>query len=227
MKQEKSKPTKKKILTYYLILAASLLVIAAITVGVIFAVRGNSVTPPDSIIDNNPSGGNQDNNDNNPGNTGDDNKPNSGDNQNKPVNSDSAYVFITPVKDVNLTQAHVFGYDKTLDRYRFHEGMDFNCAAGTDVLAAVDGTVKSISTKDVLYGAVITVEHADGVTTVYKFIDPEETLKVGDKVSQGSIIGTVAVATGVENAEGDHLHFEVYKNNIMQDPDDYLDILSK
>lgn len=218
--QEKSKPTKKKIVTYYLILAASLLVVAAITVGVIFAVRGNPVTPPDNIIDNNPPSNDDENNK-----PGDDenNKPG----EDKPVNSDSAYVFITPVKDVNLTQAHVFGYDKTLDRYCLHEGMDFSCAAGTDVVAAVDGTIKSISVKDVLYGAVVTVEHADGVTTVYKFIDPEESLKEGDKISRGSVIGKVAAATGVENKEGDHLHFEVYKNNIMQDPDDYLNIISK
>ena len=48
--QEKNVSTKKKILTYYLILAACLLVIAAITVGVIFAVRAND----DLSIDNRP-----------------------------------------------------------------------------------------------------------------------------------------------------------------------------
>ena len=213
---EKNKPTKKKILMYYLILAACLLVIAGITVGVIFAVRANNpVNPP--MIDN---GDGNKPNENNP------NKPGDGD-DNKPVDTSTQYEFIVPVKTVNLAQAHVFGYDKTLDRYRLHQGMDFACAAGTEVLAAVDGTVKSISNRDELYGAVITIEHANGVTTVYKFVDPSETLKVGAKISRESVIGTVAKATGVENADGDHLHFEVYKNNIMQDPDDYLNIISK
>lgn len=212
---QKSKPTKKKIITYYLILAACLLAIAAVTVGIVFAVRPNSVTPP--TIDNNPS--EDDNKD-----PDDDKKPEEPDN---PVDTSTSYEFIVPVKDVNLSQAHVFAYDKTLDRYSLHEGMDFKCNAGTEVLAAVDGTVKSVALNDKLYGAIVTIEHADGVTTVYKFIEPNENIKAGDKVSRGAVIGKVTAAMGVENSEGDHLHFEVYKNNVMQDPDDYLDIISK
>lgn len=214
---EKNKPTKKKILMYYLILAACLLVIAGITAGVIFAVRNNGITNPPSIDEgnkpSNPDDGNNDNKD--------------PDEDNDHVDTSTQYEFIVPVKDVNLSQAHIFGYDKTLDRYRLHEGMDFKCAEGTEVLAAVDGTVKSVSVRDELYGAVITIEHADNVTTVYKFINPVENLKAGDKVSRGDVIGKVAKATGVENADGDHLHFEVLKNNVMQDPDDYLNIISK
>ena len=105
--------------------------------------------------------------------------------------------------------------------------MDFSLKAGSEVLAAVDGTVKSVSTSDELFGAVITIEHADGVTTVYKFVDPVENLKAGDEVARGTVIAKVAAATGVENADGDHLHFEVFKNNVMQDPDIYLNIISK
>ncbi len=213
---EKNKPTKKKILMYYLILAACLLVIAGITAGVIFAVRNNGITNPPSIDEGNK-----------PSNPDDGNNDNKDPDDNDHVDTSTQYEFIVPVKDVNLSQAHIFGYDKTLDRYRLHEGMDFKCAEGTEVLAAVDGTVKSVSVRDELYGAVITIEHADNVTTVYKFINPVENLKAGDKVSRGDVIGKVAKATGVENADGDHLHFEVLKNNVMQDPDDYLDIISK
>lgn len=213
---EKNKPTKKKILMYYLILAACLLVIAGITAGVIFAVLNNGITNPPSIDEGNK-----------PSNPDDGNNDNKDPDDNDHVDTSTQYEFIVPVKDVNLSQAHIFGYDKTLDRYRLHEGMDFKCAEGTEVLAAVDGTVKSVSVRDELYGAVITIEHADNVTTVYKFINPVENLKAGDKVSRGDVIGKVAKATGVENADGDHLHFEVLKNNVMQDPDDYLDIISK
>ena len=211
--QEKSRPTKKKILTYYLILAAVLLVAAAVTLGVVFGVKGSRV---DDIIDNPnpPAPSNPDDGDDKP-----DVPP--------IVDTSTSYVFIVPIKNATLTQAHVFAYNKTLDWYRLHEGMDFSANAGENVLAAVDGTVRDVSRSDVLYGASVTIEHAGGITTVYKFIDPVETLKVGDKVSRGDVIGTVAVATGVENKDGDHLHFEVYKNGKIQDPDDYLDIASK
>ncbi len=215
--KERNKPTKKKVLMYYLILAASLLVVAAVTCGLVFGLRTNDVTPPHFIEnpdnDNDPDGDKNDEDENPP--------------PDDTVDTSTAYEFIVPVKDVNLSQAHVFYYDKTLDRYCLHEGMDFKCDAGAEVLAAVDGTVKSVSTNDMLYGAVITIEHADGITTVYKFIAPVENLKEGDKVSRGDVIATVATAVGTENADGDHLHFEVFKNNVMQDPDDYLDIISK
>ncbi len=212
---QNTKPTKKKSITYYLILAASLLVIAGVTVGIVFAVRGANVTPPNDIIDGNKPDDGEDKPDEKP------------DEPDKPIDTSTKYEFIVPVKDVNLSQAHVFGYDKTLDKYHFHEGMDFSLKAGSEVLAAVDGTVKSVSTSDELFGAVITIEHADGVTTVYKFVDPVENLKAGDEVARGTVIAKVAAATGVENADGDHLHFEVFKNNVMQDPDIYLNIISK
>ena len=105
--------------------------------------------------------------------------------------------------------------------------MDFKCDAGTDVLAAVDGKIVSVVTDDRLYGGVVTIEHANGITTVYRFVEPAENLKAGAEIDRGTVIGKVMKATGAENAEGDHLHFEVYENNIMQDPDDYLNIISK
>ena len=212
MKKEKIKPSKKKILTYYLIMAACLLVAAAVTVGVVFGVK-----KPDSTINKPPVTTPDDNNPDNP----DDNKPD------KPVDSTTSYVFIVPVKNGNLAQANVFCYDKTLDRYATHKGMDFAAEAGTEVLAAVDGTVVSIFTKDQLYGAVITVKHDNCMQTVYKYIDPVETLKVGDKVNRGDVIAKVAKATGAENKEGDHLHFEVYENGEQIDPDVKLNIISK
>lgn len=210
MKKEKIKPSKKKILTYYLIMAACLLVAAAVTVGVVFGVK-----KPGGTIEKPP----VDNPDNKPGEP--DDKPD------KPVDNTTSYIFIVPIKNGNLAQANVFCYDKTLDRYATHKGMDFSAEAGAEVLAAVDGTVVSIFKNDQLYGAVITIKHDNGMQTVYKYIDPVETLNVGDKVNRGDVIATVAKATGAENKEGDHLHFEVYENGNQIDPDDKLNITSK
>ncbi|MDE6356213.1 MAG: M23 family metallopeptidase [Clostridia bacterium] len=215
--QEKNVSTKKKILTYYLILAASLLVIAAITVGVIFAVRGN-----DFQIDNKPGTSDDENKPGNP----DDNKPDDKDpDADKPASS--TYEFIFPVENADVTNGQAFGYDKTMDWYAVHDGTDFAAAAGTKVVAAVDGTITEIATSDVFYGAYITIEHANGVKTVYKFIEPAENLKRGDKVNRGQTIGTVAAAAGIENADGAHLHFEVYKNGVLADLDEYLDVNEK
>lgn len=218
MKKERTKPTKKRILSYYLIAAACLLVVAAITVGVVFGVKPKTIDG--GIID----GGTKPNPDN------DDNKKPSepdDDGKNDPVDTSTAYVFIVPIRDANITQAQVFCYDKTLDRYAVHKGVDFSATAGTEVLAAVDGTVESVFKADKLYGAVITISHAGGIKTVYKFVDPVDNIKAGDKISRGDVIATVTAATGVENMEGDHLHFEVYENGDQVDPDDYLNVSPK
>lgn len=192
--KEKTYPSKKKILLYYLILAACILVAAAITVGVVFAVKGNR----NLTIE----------------------KP-------EPVDTSSKYEFITPVKDVELLKAHVFAYDKTMDWYCLHEGMDFIAEAGTEVLAAVDGEIAEIELNDDLYGSVITIKHAGGIETVYKFVTPVSGLKKGDTVNRGDVIATVAPFKGVEHEDGDHLHFEVFKDGEVADPDDYLFIISK
>lgn len=210
--KQKTKPTKKKILMYYLIMGACLLVIAALTVGLVFGLqpsRNPVIDDPNNppVIEN----------------------PDDKDPEEKPpvVDTSTQYEFIAPVKKVTVSQAYVLWQSKTSGCFRLHKGMDFACAAGTEVLAAVDGKVTKIYKNDQLYGGLIELQHADGVTTVYKFIDPASTLKVGDKVNRGDVIATVATATGNEIGEGDHLHFEVYKNNVMQDPDIYLKLITK
>ena len=215
MAEKSTNPTKKKKLLSWLILAACLLIIAAITVGIIFAVKGNGRNFTGDI------GQTQEP----PDDGGSENPPDDGNGEIQ--DTSSQYEFIAPVKEVNLIKCHEFNYDKTMDWYRLHQAMDFGAPAGTEVMAAVDGTVRSIVKSDPLDYAVITIDHANGVTTVYKFIDPAENLEAGSKVSRGQVIGTVAAATGVENEDGDHLHFEVKKDGKLADPDEYLNITSK
>lgn len=211
--KQKTKPTKKKILTYYLILAACLLVIAAIAVGVIFGVQPRN----NPVID---SGGQPEQPAPDDGDKPDDNPP-------PVIDTSSKYEFIAPVKAVTVSQTHFFWHNASIGEYRQHQGMDFACAAGTEVLAAVDGTVKNVFTGHMLYGSWIEIEHENDIKTVYMYVTPTAGLKAGDKVNRGDVIGTVMAATGQEVEAGDHLHFEVYKNNIMQDPDDYLKLITK
>ena len=208
--KQKTQPTKKRILTYYLILAACLLVIAAITVGVVFGVKPATNGPTIDAGQNQPEP-----------------PEDPGDGKDPVQDTSSKYEFIAPVKDVVVSQAHVFWHNKTLNVYRLHKGMDFQCDAGTEVVAAVDGTVKSVYVNDRLYGSMIELEHANGITTVYKFVEPNENLRAGASVNRGDVIGKIAAATGAENADGDHLHFEVYKDSKIEDPDTYLKLISK
>lgn len=214
--KEKS-TSKRKNITYYLILAACLVAVAAITVGVVFAVRANTA-PVDSIIDNTDTPDNPDN---------PDTPDNPDDDDDDETKTNTATDFIMPVTNVNLSQSHVFWYDKTLDRYCMHQGIDFSADVGEEVFSVIDGTVIEISTRDVLYGGSVTVSHTNGIKTRYRFIDVNEDLEVGDRLSRGDVIGTVASPVGVESESGSHLHFEVFANDVMVDPDDYLNLTEK
>ena len=213
MNEQEHKPKNKKLLTYYLILGACILVIAAIAVAVTLSVTlgGNDLT-----IDG--EGGNTQ--------TGDDDDKDDGNNDDvEDTTGDNT--FTMPVTAVNAINGYGFYHNTTLDKYYLHTGIDFGGEAGSDVFAALDGTVESITTDPLLMGTTITLSHENGLKTVYTFVEAAEGLKAGDKVEKGDVIATVAEAMGQEYKDGAHLHFEVFLNGEAVDPEEYLDIDGK
>ena len=218
MKEQEPKNTKnKKLLTYYLILGACILVIAAIAVAVTLSITlgGNDMTLDDGndqTID-----GDDDNDD-----------EDDGDDDNDDVEDTTGdMTFLMPVEEVNAINSYGFYHNTTLDKYYLHTGIDFGGEAGSDVFAALDGTVESITTDPLLMGTTITLSHENGLKTVYTFVEAAEGLKAGDKVEKGDVIATVAEAMGQEYKDGAHLHFEVFLNGEAVDPEEYLDIDGK
>ena len=106
------------------------------------------------------------------------------------------------------------GYDPS----KFHYGIDFAGKEGNPVLAAADGNVvfAGWTFQD---GFMLIVMHELGYTTVYKH---NQSLRksVGDVVKRGEVIALLG-NTG-ERSNGAHLHFEVWKNGITQNPTTYL-----
>ena len=222
------KKSKKKVLLYYLVLAVCLLVIAAVTVTVVLTVgRNRSNLTSDNPQIENPNNGNSDNgktpDNGNNGNTPDDGK--TSDDPNTPTGGNNHYSL--PLANASLTCGYEFAYDKTLDRYAVHRGLDFEGHAGDSVLAVMDGTVTKIVTDHVLNENYVTITHSGGVTSTYKYIDANPSLKEGDAVKQGDVIGTIAAAGGMEMNEGEHLHFEMAVNGKGVDPNTYLDLIEK
>ncbi len=116
------------------------------------------------------------------------------------------------------SEEHVF--NKTHGYWATHEGVDFTAAEGSEVKCVFDGTVKEV-TEDSYHGTTVTIEHQDGFTTVYKLIDGVS-LKAGDSVSQGTVIGKVSGTALDEIADGAHLHLELYKDGVCLNPVDYM-----
>ena len=146
--------------------------------------------------------------------------------ENKPVGGLPEGMTL-PVAEAALVNNHGFYYNKTLDVYHVHAGVDFSASEGAQVFAVDDGVVESIYKDDLLLGTEIVVAHADGVKSVYRFVTEAEGLKVGAEVKKGDVIATVAAATGNEYKDGAHLHFEVIKDGVSVDPTGYLTLEEK
>lgn len=102
-----------------------------------------------------------------------------------------------------------------LKRYRLHSGVDWAAPTGTPILAAGNGSVETIGVRSG-YGRSITLKHPNGYETTYNHMSGyAKSLKAGDKVRQGQVIGFVG-STGLST--GPHLHFEVMVNHRFVDP---------
>ena len=110
-------------------------------------------------------------------------------------------------------------FSKTLRQWTTHPGIDIPAKQGTEVRAALSGTVTSV-VEDAAMGMVVTIEHSNGLKTVYASLEKAKVQKDA-RVDAGTVIGTVGVAP-FESEEGPHLHFEVYKDGKAVDPATYL-----
>lgn len=94
-----------------------------------------------------------------------------------------------------------------------HTGLDMAAPYGEKILAAADGTVVDASWDD-SYGNYIKIRHDNNTVTIYAHCS-SLVADEGDKVSAGDVIAKVG-STG--DSTGNHLHFEVRKDNIRINP---------
>ncbi len=112
-------------------------------------------------------------------------------------------------------------YDVTMRDWRTHDGIDITAELGTTVLAARSGTVVNVMDDD-FYGTTVIIDHGDGVKTVYSNLADVPTVRVGDWVEGGTVIGSIGDTALCESGQGAHLHFEVEANGKAADPLAYL-----
>jgi murein DD-endopeptidase MepM/ murein hydrolase activator NlpD len=98
-----------------------------------------------------------------------------------------------------------------------HTGVDLAAKEGTNVAAAAAGTVVQAGEADYI-GKFVIVSHKDSYTTIYGHCSqilttPGKTVKKGQIIAKSGQTGRVT---------GPHLHFEIRKNGVPQNPLKYL-----
>ncbi|WP_247595202.1 M23 family metallopeptidase [Actinomyces procaprae] len=81
-----------------------------------------------------------------------------------------------------------------------HRGVDLALAAGSQVLAAADGTVAFAGM--VAGRPVVSIDHADGIRTTYEPVEP--CVEAGEAVTRGQVIGTLQAGHRTDGADALH-----------------------
>ncbi len=96
---------------------------------------------------------------------------------------------------------------------RGHKGLDIACRKGTNIMAAMGGTVQYAHYRHD-YGNFVVINHGNGYKTVYAHASKLLVSK-GQTVEKGQVIALVGT-TG--QSTGNHLHFEVRINGTAVNP---------
>ena len=123
---------------------------------------------------------------------------------------------ISLIRPISGTISSRFGSMSSV-RSGAHTGLDIAASYGTKIKAASGGTVVFSGWKGA-YGKMIAIDHGNGVMTYYGHCSSLYA-SVGQKVSQGTVIGAVG-STG--NSTGSHLHLEIRVNGVAYNPQNYV-----
>lgn len=133
-------------------------------------------------------------------------------------------VIGSPLNTLEVIKAYTdtsLVYNATMKHWSTHQGIDYKANVGDEVKAVLDGEVISITTTT-LRGTTVKIKHQGGITSSYSLLSPDVKVKVGDTVKQGDVIGVIGTEGVFETSDGPHLHFELMKDDVLVDPDYYM-----
>lgn len=132
-------------------------------------------------------------------------------------------IFILPVPQSRVTSRFGRRVDP-FNKYNrvYHSGLDLAAKVGAPVLSAADGEVV-FTGRNGGYGNSVTIQHKNGYKTVYAHCS-QILVEVGETVKMGRVVALVG-RTGT--ATGAHLHFEVFRNGKIMNPESALGMTEK
>jgi murein DD-endopeptidase MepM/ murein hydrolase activator NlpD len=119
--------------------------------------------------------------------------------------------------DVAISQNFGKNNDPFTNQMKWHYGIDYAAAPGTEVIATASGTVITAE-NDPVWGKRIVIKHGRGMSTKYAHLGVV-TVHRGQTVKRGAVIGVIGTS-GL--ATGPHVHYEVWYNGQPVDPETYF-----
>lgn len=137
----------------------------------------------------------------------------------KPYKDDSVVIgksYYDYQAEESNQQNSIIYYENT---YIQNTGVDYIGKKVFAVNAIADGKVLKI-TKDDILGTTIKVEHANNLIAIYQSVN-EVKVKENEQVVKGQEIATSGT-NSIGSDLGNHLHFELYKDNILVNPETFF-----
>ena len=144
------------------------------------------------------------------------------------VNKEIQTEIIKPYKGENITISKYY-YNSKDDETRQQQslikyeniympntGIRYSSDTEFEILAILDGKVTSVKEDDIL-GNIVEIEHSDNIVTIYQSIKDVK-VKPGDIIKQGDTIA-LSGPNKLENEKDNCLHFEVYKEGNLINPE--------
>ena len=104
------------------------------------------------------------------------------------------------------------------DTYMQNSGVDYVSANVFDVVSILDGTVISVEDNDIL-GTTIEIRHSNNLISVYQSLSDVQ-VEENMVVVQGQILAKSGTSN-INKDLGNHLHFELYHNGEIVNPEEY------
>lgn len=124
-----------------------------------------------------------------------------------------------PLDDYTVSSEFGYRIGPITGEAGIHTGLDLAADYGTEIKAAADGKVVDASW-DNSYGNYIKIQHDNNTVSIYAHCS-SLCAEEGEKVESGDVIARVG-STG--DSTGNHLHFEIRKDNIRINPSFYVDV---
>lgn len=105
--------------------------------------------------------------------------------------------------------------------YMQNTGIMYTKSSEFNVVAVLDGTVKSVKDDEIM-GKIVEIEHNNDTSTIYQSLSSTN-VSVGQRVSQGEIIG-ISGKNNIVDSNLYALHFEVYRKGQLINPEEFYNI---